>query len=196
MPVVMLHSYLANAFMWTPQIVQFSKKYRIVVPDLWGHGLSGSLPAGSSDLSMLAVQTLALLDILDIKEYILIGLSIGGMLAGEIALMTPDRVKGLVIMNTYLGPEPSGPQAHYLAILEAVNELGYWTLALLDEIVPMFFNLGRNGITQQLASSFRSSLIKQSTTQIRESLVPIGRMIFTRPDMRHRLREIRPASKR
>jgi len=79
-PVVLLgSSYLWNRDMWAPQIEALSHQYRVIVPELWGHGESGPLPTRTRSLDDLARQALALLDQLHITRVNLVGLSVGGM---------------------------------------------------------------------------------------------------------------------
>ncbi|WP_343170917.1 alpha/beta fold hydrolase, partial [Stenotrophomonas maltophilia] len=61
-PLLLGHSYLWDAAMWAPQIDALSRQYRVIVPDLWGHGASGALPEGTQTLDDLAAQASALLD--------------------------------------------------------------------------------------------------------------------------------------
>jgi pimeloyl-ACP methyl ester carboxylesterase len=78
-PVVLLGSnYLGDRDMWAPQIEALSHQYRVIVPELWGHGESGPLPTHARSLH-LARQALALLDQLHITRVNLVGLSVGGM---------------------------------------------------------------------------------------------------------------------
>ena len=85
-PVVLLgHSYLWDQQMWAPQIAALSQKYRVIVPELWGHGDSGPLPAQTHSLGDLARQALALLDHLGVAKVNLVGLSVGGMWGAPLA---------------------------------------------------------------------------------------------------------------
>jgi pimeloyl-ACP methyl ester carboxylesterase len=54
-------------------------------------------------LATLARDHLALLDALGIDEFVLVGLSIGGMWGVELARMAPARLKGLVLMDSFVG---------------------------------------------------------------------------------------------
>ncbi|MCE1857639.1 alpha/beta fold hydrolase, partial [Enterobacter hormaechei] len=92
--------------MWAPQIEALSKQYRVIAPDLWGHGNSEELPEQHSTLADLARDYLALMDQLGIEEFAIIGLSAGGMWGIELVDMAPDRVKALVLMDTFVGLEP------------------------------------------------------------------------------------------
>lgn len=71
------HSYLWDSEMWAPQIAEFSKNYRCIVPDLWAHGQSGNIPSTTSNLVDYAKDILALLDHLNVENFSIIGLSVG-----------------------------------------------------------------------------------------------------------------------
>ena len=61
-PVLLFgHSYLCDAKMWAPQIEHLSKQYRCVVPDLWGHGESDTLPESTHSLRDISQQMLQLM---------------------------------------------------------------------------------------------------------------------------------------
>lgn len=75
-PVVLGHSYLWSADMWQPQIEALSQHFRVIVPELWGHGHSDAPPAQTADMSALVRQHVALLDALDIEQCHLVGLSV------------------------------------------------------------------------------------------------------------------------
>ncbi|MDR5663958.1 alpha/beta fold hydrolase, partial [Burkholderia cenocepacia] len=94
-PVLLGHSYLWDATMWAPQIDALSRRYRVIVPDLWGHGASGALPDGTHTLDDLATQASALLDALEIEQCAVVGLSVGGMWGARLALREPQRVRSL-----------------------------------------------------------------------------------------------------
>src|SRR5215813_14010895 len=103
--VVLCHDYLWDAEMWRPQIDALSKHYRVIVPDLWGHGGSGPLPKGTRDLHDIALHHLDVLDRLDVSRFSIVGLGVGGMSGAEIALIAPERIRGLVLIGADLGTE-------------------------------------------------------------------------------------------
>src|SRR5690606_18602117 len=104
--VLLAGSYLWDQTMWAPQIDALSQHYRVIALDLWGHGQSGRLPDGTISLDDISRQALGLLDYLDIDRIALVGLSVGGMWGARLALAAPQRVSGLVMMDTYVGIEP------------------------------------------------------------------------------------------
>ncbi|MBO1540171.1 alpha/beta fold hydrolase [Pseudomonas sp. OA65] len=189
-PVVLLgSSYLWDHTMWAPQIDALSKHYRVIVPELWGHGQSGRLPEGMSSLDDLARQTLALMDHLNIDCFNLVGLSVGGMWGARLALAAPERVQSLVLMDTYVGVEPEPTRQYYFSLFDKIEANGSIPELLLDIIVPIFF---RPGIDPQspLYQRFRATLAALPTERLRDSIVPLGRIIFGRDDILPRLHEL------
>jgi pimeloyl-ACP methyl ester carboxylesterase len=67
--------------------------------DLRGHGYSGVTP-GPYSMSQLARDALALLDALGVKQAHVVGLSIGGRIAQQLAAEAPARVASLCLMDT------------------------------------------------------------------------------------------------
>jgi len=182
-PVIVLgHSYLWAADMWAPQIRELSRRYRVIVPELWGHGQSGALPAGTLTLSDIARHHLELLDTLGIEKFVLVGLSVGGMWAVELALLRPSRVVGLVLMGTFVGSEPAPSQARYLSMLDTVAFEQAVSDTLISAMLPLFFSNATLGHRPELIEGFRSRLRDADRENLLVSIVPLGRMIFQRRD--------------
>ncbi len=181
-PVVFAHSYLWDAEMWRPQIDALAADFRVVVPELWGHGRSGEMPGGTLSIRSLAQQHLQLFDHLGLERFTLVGLSVGAMWAAELALMAPQRVRGLVLMDSFLGPEPVERHRQFSAMLDMVEASGTATQQLADALAPFF--LSRHSMEKQplLLRRFRNSILDLDSAQIVRSIVPLGRMIFGRRD--------------
>ncbi len=96
--VVCLHGAGAEGIVWGYQVSRLSKYFKIIAPDLPGHGRSG----GSR--FTLAKEYSAWLDqftaSLGLSSIFLIGHSFGGAIAQEYARAYPDRVKGLILVGT------------------------------------------------------------------------------------------------
>jgi pimeloyl-ACP methyl ester carboxylesterase len=137
--VLLGHSYLWDAEMWRPQIEILARRYRVIVPNLWGHGGSGPMPSGTRTLGDLATQHLALMDRLGIERFAVLGLSLGGMWGAELAMQAPDRVTALALLDTYLGPEPQISRSKYFALIDAIAAAKAIPEPMLDMIVPLFF---------------------------------------------------------
>ena len=191
--VLLAGSYLWDQAMWAPQIAALARQYRVIALDLWGHGESGPMPAATTSLDDLARQALLLLDHLDIEQVTLVGLSVGGMWGARLALSVPQRINGLVMMDTYLGVEPEPTRKYYFSLLQQIEETGAIAPQLLDIVVPIFF---RPGIDPQspLYRNFRATLAALPADRLRESIVPMGRITFGREDFMARLGELDGAS--
>lgn len=193
-PVVLLgSSYLWNSDMWAPQINALAKYYRVIAPELWGHGQSGQMPETTESLDDLADQALRLLDHLQIDKVNLVGLSVGGMWGSRLALKEPGRINSLVLMDTYLGAEPQATRDYYFSLLKMIEDAGHFPEHLLDIVAPIFF---RPGIDREstLYKGFRHTLTGFSAEQLRDSIVPLGRVTFGRSDILDQLHKLSPAT--
>lgn len=99
-PVVVFSNSLGTDFrIWDEVAATLGHRYRIVLYDKRGHGLSEATPAPyrmDDHIGDLA----ALLDHLQVKEAAVVGLSVGGMIAQGLAASRPDLVKALVLCDT------------------------------------------------------------------------------------------------
>lgn len=98
-PVVLIHSIGASLYAWRyalPQLV--AAGYRVVAFDNRGFGFSDK-PAHGYTISDYARLVVALLDSLGVSSAVLVGHSMGGVIAAETALRHPDRVRGLVLID-------------------------------------------------------------------------------------------------
>ncbi|MFC0385548.1 alpha/beta fold hydrolase [Muricoccus vinaceus] len=182
-PVVLGPSFLWDTSMWAPQIEALAARYRVIVPDLWGHGGSAALPPGTTTMRDLAQQHLTLLDRLNVGRCSIIGLSVGGMWGAELALMAPERVAGLVLMDTSLAVEPEQTRDGYFAMLGTVGAHGAVPEPVLDAVVPLFFSPTVRTRHPQLPETFRQTLRDWPPQRLKDNVAPLGRIIFGRGDL-------------
>jgi 3-oxoadipate enol-lactonase len=108
LPLVLVHGHPFDHTMWTPQIEAFSSARRVVAPDLRGYGGSPPEP-GVARFSDFTEDIEALLDELEVETFVLAGLSMGGQIAMDCYRRFPDRVRGLVLADTFPAAEtPEG----------------------------------------------------------------------------------------
>ncbi|WP_405246039.1 alpha/beta fold hydrolase [Cellulophaga sp. Asnod2-G02] len=98
--IVLLHGKNFNGAYWKTTIAALTKKgYRVIVPDQIGFGKSSKPDHLHYTFQQLAQNTKALLDTLHIKETVILGHSMGGMLATRFALMYPEITEKLILEN-------------------------------------------------------------------------------------------------
>lgn len=98
--VVLLHGKNFSGAYWEPTVqVLVDAGYRVVVPDQIGFGKSSKPEHFQYSFHALAQSTRSLLDHLEVEQVSVVGHSMGGMLATRFALLYPERVGGLVLLN-------------------------------------------------------------------------------------------------
>lgn len=101
-PVLFIHGLGSSTRDWSSQCAVFSTTHRTVAFDVRGHGRSDK-PRGPYGVPLFAADTAALIRSLDIAPAHVVGLSMGGMIAFQLAIDAPELVRSLVIVNS--GPE-------------------------------------------------------------------------------------------
>jgi len=102
-PLVMIMGLSANKDWWPPQLVRkLSEKYKVVLFDNRGAGRSDK-PDAPYTIRMLADDAVGLMDALGIERAHIFGVSMGGMIAQEIAINYPERVEKLILGCTTCG---------------------------------------------------------------------------------------------
>jgi pimeloyl-ACP methyl ester carboxylesterase len=99
-PLVMIMGFSASMIGWHYQTQFFRKHYRVITFDNRGVGKSDK-PEGPYTTRMMADDTVNLMDHLGIEKAHIMGASMGGMIAQELAINHPERVNKLVLACTY-----------------------------------------------------------------------------------------------
>ncbi|MCB0190019.1 MAG: alpha/beta fold hydrolase [Caldilineaceae bacterium] len=185
-PILFGHSYLWDAAMWQPQIAALATSYRCIVPELWGHGRSAAAPTIPYATEELAADMWTFTQELGLEQFAVVGLSVGGMWGAHLTLDHPDAVVALVLMDTYLGPEPITTQARYFGMLDVVEQNGGIPAPMLDAIAPLFFSPVTMQQKPEMVERFRADLLAFEAEQI-PSIVALGRGIFSRASQLTRL---------
>jgi 3-oxoadipate enol-lactonase len=95
--LVLLHGATLDHHAWDPQVDALNSRYRLVVPDLRGHGASTG--PGLFTFDDAVGDIVALLEHLDLRHVGLVGLSLGGNIAQEIVRRDPGRIAALVVAD-------------------------------------------------------------------------------------------------
>ena len=103
MPIVLLHGIGSNAQSFEPLMHVLSARHRIVAWDAPGYGRSQPLAVASPDASDYAAALDRLLVELDVARCVLLGHSLGNLIAARFAVLWPERVAALVLASPALG---------------------------------------------------------------------------------------------
>ena len=106
-PIVLAHGYCASSTMWSHLTPILAKRYRTILYDARGHGLS-TAPQGKDNykLEHLVNDLVALLDHLEIDQAYIAGHSMGGATVQACAALHPQRVRATLICNIDGGFQP------------------------------------------------------------------------------------------
>ncbi|MBI3769824.1 MAG: alpha/beta fold hydrolase [Deltaproteobacteria bacterium] len=126
-PLLLIMGLAADSQAWLFQVPEFAQRYRTISFDNRGIGRSAK-PAGPYTITTMADDAVGLLDVLGIDRAHVVGVSMGGMIAQELVLRHPARVRGLVLACTF--PEPDEEVA--LQRERSVSQLGGTTNATGD----------------------------------------------------------------
>lgn len=98
-PLLLLHGLGSSAQDWELQIPVFSAEYRTIAVDLRGHGQSDKPRRGYS-IPVMAQDVLSLITSIRATPILVVGLSMGGMVALQLAVDAPQLIRGLIVVNS------------------------------------------------------------------------------------------------
>lgn len=98
-PLLLLHGLGSSSRDWEHQLDALSARFEVIVPDLRGHGRSDK-PPGPYSVALFASDIAEFMRMLGLGAAHLVGLSMGGMLAFQLALDHPQSVRSLIIVNS------------------------------------------------------------------------------------------------
>jgi 3-oxoadipate enol-lactonase len=100
-PIVLVHGHPFDRSMWRPQAEALAGSgWRVITADLRGYGRTTVVP-GKTPLSTFAQDVAALADHLEIDDFVLGGLSMGGQIVMECYRQFPHRIRGLILADTF-----------------------------------------------------------------------------------------------
>src|SRR5437764_1610870 len=160
--VILIHGGLVDRRLWDGQVGWLAAEHRVVRYDLRGLGKSSTATAAYSPLDDLD----RLMRRLKIQKAVLVGLSLGGMVAMDFALEHPERVEALVLCAPGLRGFPSNPSEQLKTAYGAIyrNE---------PEGIGLLLNTGLGAVTPEARSKMQVML----TENIRRALRADGKLV-------------------
>jgi len=186
-PVVLGHSFLCSGEMWGSQVPVLADRYRVINIDERGHGRSGNL-AEPFDLYDMVDDVVAVLDHLGIESAVWAGLSIGGMVAMRAAMTVPERVSGLLLLDTHAGAEASYKKLKYGAMALGVRTIG--VRPFLGAICKLMFGKTTRERNTKLVTAWRERF---ASTDVPSMLLGLGALV-RRDSVVDKLRSVEASS--
>lgn len=174
-PLILLHPFPLNHQFWQGCVPLLEHRYRLIIPDLRGHGDS-SPGEGPATMEKHARDLLQLCNQEGIGKAVFAGVSIGGYILFEFWRQARERVSALVLANTHANPDTPDEFANRQKSIEAVQQRG--PAQFSDELVPRL--LGRTTLEtrQDVVAGVRQMMGRMSVQGIVANL----QGIMLRPD--------------
>ncbi len=150
--VILLHGYSDSWFSFSRVLPLLPPGYRVYALDQRGHGDSEK-PAGGYGMKDLAADALAFMDAYGIRRAVVVGHSMGSLVAQQVAAAAPDRVAGLVLIG-------SGPSVRYFpGTADLANVVHSFTDSVPGDFVREF---QLSTVYLPLPDSFLSGVVAES----------------------------------
>lgn len=177
-PVILAHGFLMDHEMFAPQVGALSPQYRVITWDERGFGLTefDGQPFSYWDS---ASDCLGLMDHLGIERAVVGGMSQGGFLSLRVALTAPERVRGLILLDTQAGAEHPDKAAAYQGMIDTWAAVGP-----VDELAQIVAGIIIDDPTEN------ERWIAKWKARPHAGIVEPGRCLLSRDDVTSRLGEI------
>jgi pimeloyl-ACP methyl ester carboxylesterase len=135
-PVLFSHGTLLDRTMFSPQTAALADRYRTIA---WTSRPGTSRYATEHTLDDLAADCLDVADAAGVDRFVLVGMSVGGFMAIELALRHPERLAGLVLVATQAAAYTDAERRDFGALLEPLDTEGPVPEHVVDAFRPVIF---------------------------------------------------------
>jgi pimeloyl-ACP methyl ester carboxylesterase len=183
--VVLLHGFPLSREMWREQLSGLGSIYRVIAPDLRGHGDSPA-PEGVYTMDEMADDVIELLDTLHITERVVLGgMSMGGYVALSLVARYPHRIRGLILMDTRAGADSLEVAANREVSARSVLSANSAT-PVVDAMLPRLFAPLTQEQRPERVEPMMTIMVKSSPAGVAGAL----RGMAVRPDRKDELSKI------
>jgi len=182
-PIVLLHPFPANHEFWLPVAEALATRYRLVLPDLRGHGESG-IGEGPATMDKHAADIARVMDDANIGRAPLVGVSIGGYVLFEFWRKYRGRVAALGLCNTK-APADS-PEARTGRLQAANDVLDRGTEPFFESMIPKL--MGKT--TREMRPDLVDGAVRMMRQMSPEDVAQVQRGMAVRPDSVETLKTI------
>ena len=183
-PVIFLHGFPFNNTMWRRQLDTVPDGWRFIAPDLRGFGNFADEGTEPLSMSQLADDVIALMDEQHIEQAVIVGLSMGGYVALDIAFRHPDRVRALVLTATRANADSEEAKANRYSLAAKTRSAG--AQPVIDAMLPHLVSAHTRMKTPELVTFVHDMMKSTSPSTMTRGLEGMAQ----RPDYIKRLGEI------
>ena len=173
--LVLLHPFPLNHHFWDDVVPALTTRYRVLTPDLRGHGES-ELGNGPATMAKHAADLLALCDKERVGKAIFVGVSIGGYVLFEFWRRHPGRFAALVLSNTRAGAEDAQGRTNRLNVADEVLRDG--TARFIEVMLARLVGSTTRATRPDIVEAARRMMQQMSP----EDIAGIQRGMADRPD--------------
>ncbi len=182
-PVVLLHPFPVNHEFWLPVAQALKARYRLILPDLRGHGASG-IGEGPATMEKHAADLARVLDDAGVGRAAFVGVSIGGYILFEFLRRNRGRVTSLALCDTKAQADTPEARATRLQVAADVVERG--TEPFFESMLPKLMGKTTHSTRPDLVQAALRMMRKMSP----EDVALVQRGMAERPDSIETLKTI------
>ncbi|HUR62638.1 MAG TPA: alpha/beta fold hydrolase [Candidatus Thermoplasmatota archaeon] len=180
-PIVLLHGFPFDGRMWQGTAKALSEAgYKVVVPDLRGHGKSPV--AASARMEEMARDVSALLESLGVRKAVVLGFSMGGYVALQMMARDPEVVRLAVLVDTRAEADTAAGKEGRAELAAKVKETGMQ--AVVDAMLPKLLHPDTPAKRPGVANLLQEMMLEQPPA----GAIAAIQGMAERPDMKGKLR--------
>lgn len=177
-PIVLIHGYCESKHIWSSFEQELAKHYQVILVDLPGHGSS---PLSNTNFSIDDIADELQDELIEhgVKQYFLIGHSLGGYIALALAELYPENISGFGLFSSSTFADDEDKKKVRDKVKAYIEEHG--VSSFMESFVPLLFasnNVDR--LEKQI-----TELTKRASLTPPESVIGYAMAMKTRPDRTH-----------
>ncbi len=190
--LVLMHGFTGSAISWREHSAKFAENFQVMALDALGHGLSDA-PADAARYSFknLTADFVTVLDKLEIEKTALLGYSMGGRMALNIALNAPERISRLILESASPGLQDIGERkAREISDNALAHRIERWGIeAFVDYWQDLPLWESQRNLPKSILQRQRAARLKNNPCGLANSLRGVGTGV--QPSLWERLPELK-----
>lgn len=176
-PLLLLHGFTGDSSTWTPFCSQWRNRFKLIIPDIIGHGKT-SAPEELSryEIESAANDLVGILDKMGIEKADILGYSMGGRLALTFAILYPQRVRKLILESSSPGlfseEERKERRIRDGKLAQFIKEKGITSFVNYWEVIPLFATMAN--LPPETKAAMRKQRLSHTPKGLANSLLGMG----------------------